>query len=233
MNERKMKLTPKNIALYLMGFLIIGLGIIIMERSMLGVGAWDATNFNLNILLNKVLDLDFELTKGTTSLMISTSLLICVVIYKLIKEISSKVIITIFLLLIPMFTIAFAIDFWDLLVFNNFFPEQIIIRVFLFIAGSLLIPFGLVLIIASNFPATVYDEFTIMLVEILKVKNFGKVRLGFEITGVVLAAIFTLVAKEGLGYVSIGTLIMAITIGPLMNVYLKFFGMTKENSDNG
>lgn len=233
MNERNIKLTPKNIALYVLGFLIIGLGVIIMERSNLGVGAWDATNFNLNIMLNKLLSLNFTITKGTTSLILSFILFIVVAIYKLRKGINVKIVISILLLLIPMFTIAFVIDFWDLLVFSNFYPESIYIRIVLFILGLVIIPFGLVLIIASNFPATVYDEFTIMLTEVLKVKNFGKVRLGFEITGVVLATIFTLIAKEGLGYVSVGTLIMAVSIGPLMNVYLKMFGMTKEKPKNG
>lgn len=233
MNERKIKLTPKNIVLYVLGFLIIGLGVIIMERSNLGVGAWDATNFNLNIMLNKLLSLNFTISKGTTSLILSFILFIVVAIYKLRKGINLKVIISIILLLIPMFTIAFVIDFWDLLVFSNFYPNLIYIRTILFLVGLFLIPFGLVLIISSNFPATVYDEFTIMLTEVLKVKNFGKVRLGFEIAGVVLATIFTLIAQEGLGYVSVGTVIMAVTIGPLMNVYLKIFGMTKEPSNNG
>lgn len=221
MNERKTVLNARNIALYILGFFIIGLGVNLQFRSNLGVGAWDATNFNLNDLISIVIP---GITKGTTSLMISSILFISVMVYR-------KWNIKLFIMLIPMFTISFTIDFWDLLILNNFHPESLLIRSFLFVGGGIILPLGLVFIIASNFPATVYDEFTIMLIEKTKSKNFGIVRLAFEVSGVVIAVGFSLLAGTGLGSVNVGTLIMAITLGPLMQIFMKLLGVKKNDNE--
>lgn len=218
MKDRKMQINVKTLMLYLSGFLIIGLGINLQLRSLIGVGAWDSTNLNLNLLMAHVFP---SITKGMTSLMISSMLFLSVMIYR-------KWDVKLFIMLIPMFTISLSIDFWDLLVFPNYHPEELVIRLILFGIGLFILPLGLSLIITSKFPATVFDEFTIMLVDILHAKNFGVVRLGFEVSGVLLAVIFGFFAGVNFGFVNIGTLIMAITLGPLMNVYLKWFGVSKN-----
>ena len=217
MIERKIELTFNNIFRYIIGFFIIGFGINLMLRSNLGAGAWDATNFNLNAMLASF---NVDVTFGTTSLIISMTLFVIVAAYR--RKLSS------FLMLIPIFAIATFIDFWDLVLLSNFHPEAFGIRFILFISGLLILPFGLVVIISSNFPATVFDEITIMIAELLKVKNFGKVRLGFEILGVVLAAVFSLIGDGTLGAVSIGTAIMAVVFGPIMNIYMKMLKITPK-----
>ena len=65
--ERKIEFTPKKITFYILGFLILGLGVNIMARSDLGLGAWDTVTFNLNLLLNE------SITKGMTSWIISSN----------------------------------------------------------------------------------------------------------------------------------------------------------------
>lgn len=216
MIERKIELTFKNVFRYVIGFFIIGFGISLMLRSDLGAGAWDATNFNLNAMLESF---NINVTYGTTSLIISMTLFVIVTAYR--RKWHS------FLMLIPIFAIALFIDFWDLVLLSNFHPEAFIIRSFLFITGLLILPFGLVVIISSNFPASVYDEITIMLAEVLNIKDFGKVRLGFEVFGVLLAAVFSLIGNGTLGAVSIGTAIMAVVFGPIMSFYLRILKITK------
>ena len=210
MKERKFELTFKNISFYIVGFLIIGLGVNLMLRSEIGAGAWDATNFNLNYLIESLFT---KVTFGTTSLIIGMVLFTCVILYK--QELKMLI------MLVPVFTIFLFIDFWDLLILNNFHPTDLTIRLFLFAVGLIILPFGLASIIHSNFPATVYDEFSIMMHEIFKFKSFSTTRLIFELLGVALAAIFGLFAGVGLGAVNIGTLIMAVTLGPILNAFLK------------
>ncbi len=221
MKQDKLQFTLKNISMYVTGVMILGLGVNLMLRSELGAGAWDATNFNLNDMMSTFIS-DTTITYGTTSLMITLTLFLLVMLY---RRFDTKL----WMMLIPTFTVAFAIDFWDLLVLNNFHPESIIIRTILYIIGLFVLPLGLSIIIASSFPATVYDEITLVLKEIFKVKNYGYIRMGFEITGVLLAIIFGFIAGVSFGAVSIGTLVMAITIGPVMNIYLKLFGIIKKD----
>jgi uncharacterized membrane protein YczE len=217
MKQRKIEFSVKNIFFYFIGFFILGLGINLMLRSNLGAGAWDATNFNLNDMVRLVWP---TVTYGTTSLFIGISLFIVVFLYRLDWKL--------FAMVFPMLLIAATIDFWDLLILNNFHPDALNIRLFLFVSGGLLIPLGLSCVVASNFPGTVFDEFTLMMREVTKVDNFGKVRLGVEITGIILALVFGLIAGVGLGAISIGTLIMAVVLGPIMNFYLKLLGVTKS-----
>lgn len=222
MKERKIEFTIKNITFYFLGFLILGLGINLMLRSNLGAGAWDATNFNLNDMVSLVIP---NITYGTTSFFIGISLFIVVFIYRKFQK-------KILLMLFPMLLIAGTIDFWDLLVLNNFHPDAFNIRLFLFTMGGLFIPLGLSFVISSNFPGTVFDEFTIMMREVTKIDNFGWVRLGVEITGILLAIIFGLIAGVGLGAVNIGTIIMAVVLGPIMNFYLLILGARKKEVTN-
>ena len=217
MIERKIELTFSNISRYIIGFFIIGLGISLMLRSDLGAGAWDATNFNLNDMLQSF---NISFSYGTTSLIISSVLFIIVTSYR--RKLSNL------LMLIPMFAIAVFIDFWDLIILADFHPVIFSIRLLLFIIGLLILPFGLVVIISSNFPATVYDEITIMIAEILHSKNFGLVRLGFEVLGVLLAVVFGLIGNGELGAVSFGTAVMAIIFGPIMGIYMKLLKVTPK-----
>jgi uncharacterized membrane protein YczE len=220
MKERHFELTPKNISFYIFGFLTIGLGVNVMLRSQIGAGAWDATNFNLNILLQSF---GVNATIGTTSMIVGLFLFLWVILYR--REWKMM------LVLIPIFTVFLVIDFWDLIVLNNFHPTDSNLRLFLFGSGLLLIPFGLACVIHSNFPATVYDEFSIMMHDILKLKSFGTTRLLFELLGVFLAFVFIIIARQFmsqtmlnetplLGTINFGTIVMAVTLGPILNSIL-------------
>ena len=112
-------------------------------------------------------------------------------------------------------------------------PSSLPIQFVWAILGALILPFALTLVIASNFPAFVFDELMIMIQDIFKTKGVGGVRIGIEVFAVVLAIIFWFIADVeidpndvsgadiGLGSVSYGTFIFAFTIGPLIQLYLK------------
>jgi uncharacterized membrane protein YczE len=200
-----------------------------MLRSQIGAGAWDATNFNLNILLQSI---GINATIGTTSMIVGLFLFLWVILYR--REWKMM------LVLIPIFTVFLVIDFWDLIVLSNFHPTDPTLRLFLFGFGLILIPLGLASVIHSNFPATVYDEFSIMMHDILKLKSFATTRLLFELLGVFLAFIFIIIARQFmnetmlnetpyLGTINFGTIVMAVTLGPILNGFLSVFQTVEEN----
>jgi uncharacterized membrane protein YczE len=89
------------------------------------------------------------------------------------------------------------------------------------VVGGLLLPFGLSLIVLSNFPAFVFDELMLMLMDVFNTKKIGGIRLGIEILGIGLGILFGVLAGIGLGAVNIGSIILAIVLGPIMSFYIK------------
>jgi uncharacterized membrane protein YczE len=215
--ERKIEFTPKKITFYILGFLILGLGVNIMARSDLGLGAWDTVTFNLNLLLNE------SITKGMTSWIISLSIMAFVVLY-------NKKWVLLFMI-IPVLMVGFSIDFWDLLVFGkDYMPEPIVVRVLFYILGILIIPLGLASIVTSHFPAFVFDEWTLVVMDMFQTKSITKARLGIEILGILMGILFGVLAGVGFGYVSYGSVIFAVTLPPTFNFFVRNLGKLNSPS---
>ena len=208
--ERKMEFTKKNIFFYFFGFFIIGLGVTSMIISNFGAGPWDTVTKNLSELVN--------LTLGTTSVIIAAILMVVILGYtrkwKLI------------FMLFPIILVGLSLDFWDILVFGEYSPETIFLRILFYIIGVIVIPLGLAFIITSKFPAFVFDELMLMLMTILKTDKLVAIRVGIEILGISLGTLFGFLGGIGFGAVGVGSVIMAIVLGPILGFFLKIFGGT-------
>lgn len=209
-----MKLSIKNITLYLSGLIIIGFGVIIMERAHLGMGAWDTVNVSLSHLLN--------INIGEASWIVNAGLLLFVLIYT--KKFEHLLVVVTILLG------GLLINFWDLIVFKNMVVNNLTLRILLTVAGVFILPFGLSLIISSTLPKGIFDEVTYSLMSLFKTKNFGLVRIFFEVFAIVLALTFGFLAKIGIGEIGYATLLVTFTIGPLINVYLNFYKKANKKS---
>ncbi|KFZ25538.1 MAG: hypothetical protein KQ78_02263 [Candidatus Izimaplasma bacterium HR2] len=228
MKERKIEFTYRNIVFYLGGFFFIGLGVNLLLRAELGAGAWDTVTYNLQAVFP-------SLTLGMCSLLISVTIWIIVMAYRR----KAKFL----LMIIPLILVSLSIDLWDLVLLSDLMPKNLIEQFIWAILGALFIPFSLSLVIASNFPAFVFDELMLMLKEIFKAKDIIGIRIGIEVFAVVLAIIFWFIADVtmdpsevsgadiGLGAVSYGTFILAFTIGPLIQFFLsKIKGITNDDT---
>lgn len=208
-----MRITVKNVLLYIFGNLIVSVGIYMMILSKIGVGSWDAVFHNTATLLNSKF--------WIFNLAFNALFLIIVLIYrKSLKYLSILV------------TIAIQTLFLALLedvIFKNIVLNSLTTEIIFFTFAMLVIPVGLNLIIISSLPKMIYDEMTFVLMDITKIKNFGVVRIGFEVFAVTLAIIIGLIANIGLGQVGVGTLIMTFLLGPLIDFYLKFFRRFEDN----
>lgn len=213
-NVLKNKWFYVRILMYVLGMFIAGGGVNFILRSSIGAGSWDAVNDHSRIL--------FGITLGTASLITNFTILTFILIYR--KTFKYLIVI------IPIFGIATMMDLWDILILNNIYPEGLLNQILWFIFGSTLLPFGLSLMITTKFPSMVYDEMTFAFMDILHINNFLKVRVGVELLAVVIALIQGLFIGIGFGSVSIGTVILAITIGPMIDFFIKRINIIKKEA---
>lgn len=202
-----MKINFKNIVLYLLGLVLMSFAVVIMKKTLLGMGAWDAVIINTQTILNIKL--------GYASLIINILLLSFVVIYKRsFKNIT---------VIIPIAINTLLLNIWDSYVLNDLVLTSIYARIASYGLGIILLPFGLSLIIYSGLPKMIYDELTFVLMKILKIKNFGIIRLAFEVTGLVIAMILGLIGGNIFMQIGISTLVVTLLMGPLIDFFLRIF----------
>lgn len=195
-----------NIIIYIFGILITGLGANLIVRSNLGSGAWDAVAKNFGFL--------FPANFAVAATIFSSTILIIVIIYN--KNLK-------FLIgFIPIVGMFFSIYFWDIIIFNDYYAATILIQALFFITGIVVLSFALGSIVISTLPAMAYDELTIMFMKILKIPSFFKTRIMIELFAVALAICFGFIANEGFGFVSYGTIIISLLIGPMISLQMKW-----------
>ena len=199
---------------YLFGLMIVGLGVNLLFRSELGAGAWDTVTFNLAELVN-LFSSEPWMTLGMSSFAIQTGLLMLVMLGRRKWRY--------LFIFVPILTISVFIDFWDLLVFRDFYPSDLVLRLVFYLGGVTLLIFGLVLVILTRFPAAIFDEVMLLMMSILKNNNVFVIRLGVEFFAIFLALFLGLVGGFGLGAVNIGSVILAIILPPVLAVQLRFF----------
>ena len=191
----------------------------ILLRSQLGAGAWDTVTFNLRAFLALIFP---NITLGIVSFIVSGIIFSIVLIYR--KQ-------TRYLfMLLPIALVGLSIDFWDLFMFEDYWPNQLSIQILFYVIGTITLPLGLSLIVLSDFPAFVFDELTILLMKVFKTNKLGTVRLGIELGGILIGILFGVLAGIGLGAVNFGSIVLAVILGPIMAFYIstisKWYGKT-------
>ena len=194
-----------SVVLYSMGFLITALGIILVLRSDFGAGPWDAVPYNLRALTG--------ITLGTASFIINMSILIFILSYR--RRIRYL------FMLVPIVSMATAIDLWDLWLIPNLIPSNVMTASVFFVVGLVFISLGLAATVVSGFPAMVFEEWTLALMELFKTRRFYRVRIGIECLAVVLAAIFGFLAGVRFGAIGLGTVLIALSIGPMIHIFMR------------
>ena len=134
---------------------------------------------------------------------------------------------------VPIISIGSVIDFWNIVVFNDYYATSMIVRVLFYVLGTLTIPLSLSLMIKSTFPASVFDEFMLMLIDIFKTKRIALVRFTIEYLGLIIGTVFgylTYASVGHLGAVNFGSIVVTFVLGPIMAFYLRILGVTKSDT---
>ena len=205
-----------NIIIYFLGFILLGLAVNLIKASTLGAGSWDTVTINSYQLLTVVHGNNW-ITLGMIAFSVSLVIMAIVMSYRRKK--------VYWLMIIPLIGVALFIDFFHILIFKDMEVTQLGWQLFMYILGALLLPLGLTLVVKSNFTAIVFDELMLMLVKITKAKRIFFIRLGIEMTGILIGLIIGYYSNfrfDGtFGAVNFGSIIIAFSISPIMSVYYK------------
>ncbi len=209
-NKRKIQV---NIPLFLhialqfvLGIFILVFGVNMMIRSLLGPAPWDTFTYHLHALLN--------VTLGISAFIIQCTLII--IIMALRKSWQYSYIFT------SIITISVAFDFWDLIVFRDYYPEGLFLRWIFYLGGITLLSFGLGLVVLTRFKATVVDELMLLFMDFFKTKNVFMTRMLVEGIGLSMGLIIGLLAGLGLGIINQGTLIVTLILPFLLSLQLRW-----------
>ena len=191
---------------YISGIFITALGINMLLLSTLGAGAWDTVAYSFSKLVN--------ITIGMASIIINMSVLGFVLAFR--RKIKYLAI------LIPIVSLGFAIDFWGLLIFKDVVINQLGLQLLFFVLGGITLALGLATVLVSTFPAMVYEELTLLMMELLHIKQFFTTRILIELFAIALAIGLGLWANIGLGAVNLGSFLLAVALGPIISLHISW-----------
>ncbi|RDY24414.1 hypothetical protein CHF27_003400 [Romboutsia maritimum] len=184
------------IIFFLVGLLIMGLGISLLIVSNFGSGPWDA----VNIGLSNILDIS-----------IGACMNLVAVIQLIIGGILNKKIPNFYTLITSVFLGLF-IDFW-MLFLGSIIVTTLIYKFLMFMLALVVVSLGISIYLVSNLPNTPLDYF------MLAIKS--KLNLSLMIGKITSESIGFLLAILLGGNVGVGSIIVILAIGPMMQVLQK------------
>ncbi|MGM0875953.1 MAG: YczE/YyaS/YitT family protein [Bacillota bacterium] len=180
------------ILFYLIGLFLMGFGVTLTIKADLGVGAWDALNVGLSNA--------FGLTFGSWVIIIG---IILMFLNAFIVSGKPKL-----LALVTILLIGFSVDFWLMVVMENFKYELLIHKVLSLIGGIVFIAIGVAMYLQTKFPANPIDQLMISLNERFHLNLMVAKTIG-EVSALILAFFLQ-------GPIGVGTIIITFLIGPII-----------------
>jgi len=202
----------KRIFQYISGIILICYGVASIISARIGVTAADAINTNVSYL---------------TPITVGQSIGIMSAVFVTISFFLNKKWTT-FISLIFAFLLTPGIDFFFYKVIEVHYPTILWFRIISFVIGLLLINFGSALTIVSKLPMTPYDQLTISLVNVTK-KPLIFIRFSLELIFLTGGIVLGILSGHLWETVSIGTVLFALTGGPLIRYYLYLLNGGKNN----
>lgn len=183
--------------MFIIGLIIISFSVALIIKVDLGAGAWDA----LNVGLSKTIGL----TVGTWVFIVG---IILIFINAWLSKERPQ-----YMAIVTVFILGFFIDFWVVFVFDIFGipPQSIHVRGGLLVFGCILLALGIATYLQADFPPSPIDKLMIA------IQNRTGLNMMFAKTiGEILALILAIVFK---GPIGIGTVIIALFIGPIIQFF--------------
>ncbi len=187
----------KRYLLFLIGIIILTLGVALTIKADFGVGPWDA----VNVALNRI----YGLSIGTFAIIIAV---IITIMNGLLREGKFNFYTLITALLLGIFT-----DFWCYIIGWIIVGNGLLIRLFCFALGIILLSFGIALYIRLGLAPNSLDDFMVTLGEKFNIK-ISVSKLVVDVLGLIIALLLH-------GPIGLGTLIITIALGPLIGFFDK------------
>ncbi len=199
-------------ALYLLGFLITGAGVVMLLRTQ-HAGPWDAVSYNLHRFVRSFFWAGY--TVGMGSFTINGLIMLMVVLARKKWRFLFMV--------VPIGGISLSIDLWNVIIPLARLQELGIMGTsLLYVAGTFVLTLGLATIVVSGYPAMVFEEMMLLLMDVFKIHSVFAVRLGMELFAILLAILLGTLAGVGFGAVGLGSLLLALLIAPILDLQLRW-----------
>lgn len=197
----------KRCIVYIFGILILGFGIVLNTKTGLGVAAINSVPYGLSQMTN--------LTLGNwTTILYIGFIILQIIIY---KKCNLKI-----LLQFPFsYLMGMILDFYDQLF--NFPPQNMIISIVLLFIAIVLIALGAYLVVAMDFVPNPADGMVNALSYLIH-KDFGQMKWMFDCLMMTITIIMTLIISGHVIGIGIGTVLSALLIGRVIQLYAKLFG---------
>lgn len=197
----------KRCIVYIFGILVLGFGIVLNTKTGLGVAAINSVPYGLSQMTN--------LTFGNwTTILYIGFIILQIIIY---KKCNLKV-----LLQFPFsYLMGMILDFYDQLF--NFPPQNMIISIVLLFIAIVLIALGAYLVVAMDFVPNPADGMVNALSYLIH-KDFGQMKWMFDCLMMTITIIMTLIISGHVIGIGIGTVLSALLIGRVIQLYAKLFG---------
>lgn len=197
----------KRCIVYIFGILVLGFGIVLNTKTGLGVAAINSVPYGLSQMTN--------LTLGNwTTILYIDFIILQIIIY---KKCNLKV-----LLQFPFsYLMGMILDFYDQLF--NFPPQNMIISIVLLFIAIVLIALGAYLVVAMDFVPNPADGMVNALSYLIH-KDFGQMKWMFDCLMMTITIIMTLIISGHVIGIGIGTVLSALLIGRVIQLYAKLFG---------
>lgn len=195
------------IILFVLGIVVLTLGVSLTIKANLGAGAWDSVNVGLSHI--------FGLSVGSFAFMIA---IITTILAGVLRDLKFN-----FYTLGTAFILSSCTDFWIFIVNKIPFNNTLIERLVYFIAGILILSVGLAMYLTPNLAPNSLDDCMMAFREKFNL-SVGMSKILTDGLGI----IFGLIISRQLG---IGTIIITFSVGPLVNiVFNKLNRITKTSS---
>lgn len=197
----------KRCIVYIFGILVLGFGIVLNTKTGLGVAAINSVPYGLSQMT--------YLTLGNwTTILYIGFIILQIIIY---KKCNLKV-----LLQFPFsYLMGMILDFYDQLF--NFPPQNMIISIVLLFIAIVLIALGAYLVVAMDFVPNPADGMVNALSYLIH-KDFGQMKWMFDCLMMTITIIMTLIISGHVIGIGIGTVLSALLIGRVIQLYAKLFG---------
>jgi uncharacterized membrane protein YczE len=191
---------------YLIGMLFLGVGIALSLRSNIGAGSFDSLHYAISEAL--------DVTVGQAMYLVAAVMITYVTVF---NRDPKKLLIIIIVLIVPRLVDLF---YYDLI------PDLtglLSIRIAIFLLSMVTILLGATLLVVSTFPAGIVEEFMLVIMKQLNIKNVMIVRFTIEIITVIISYVIGVIWNESVHQIGIGTILFMVLTGPIIAQLLSFF----------
>lgn len=210
----KTKSLITRIIFYLVGFLVMTMGIAVSIKSDMGVSPVSSIPYTMTCIWG------IEMGRATILFNVALVFVQIPILRKKFKPVS--------LLQIPV-----CIIFGTFTTFSNnlmsYFPDpqNVTVQVILMLASISLIAFGIFLYVPANFVPLAGEGVTLAISKVTKIK-FSTCKLVFDISMVCISLTTCLLVLHKLGSVGVGTVAAALLVGTELKFFIKILGDTRD-----